>query len=331
MTIPDNEHPVDEFLRRAAGTPTPTAANRRHAERSLNHAIEREDSLRRSRQTHRRWTVPVLAGALVVILAVAVALQVTRPSPASAALLQIARAAELANPINIPDQSYAYTRSHSTVRGIVPPDGIPGRTEPLIYLLPQTRNIWVARSGTVQISTTFGTPEFFTVQDRIDYYNAGLDEIDQVNETVTLAATGLTSILDERSWPTTPEDLKAAILEDFPTERQASDAAITGVALSLITETGASPELKAAVLRVISSLDMITLIERHHDGSATFNLNHTQPQPTSLEFTIDANGNLLSVIVLDIQGDPEQGIPPNTVLERTTYEPTIIVNSLDPR
>jgi len=330
MTDPTNNRAVDRFLRKAAGDPAPTAANRRYVERVLDRAIREAEPIRRRNRSPWRWRAPALAGSLALIVAVALVVQVTRPSPASAALNEIAAAAELIEPIRIPDQSYAYTRSQGTVLSIVPPDDIDARSGPLAYLLPQTREVWIAGTGTVQISTTTHTPVFFTVEDETDYYSAGLDAIDQINSTVTLTGTGLTSILDERDWPANHNDLRTAIIESLPDEtQQPREVAIANIALNLIAETGASPQLKAAAVRLISTLDTIDLSERRSDGGGTFTIDFNQPQPTSLAFTLDGAGNLVQFSLVDIGGDTAMGIPPGTKTENTSYEPTTIVDGLD--
>jgi hypothetical protein len=330
MTDPNNSHAIDKLLRKAAGDPMPTDASRSHVESALSRAIRDAYPTRRPKRARWRWTAPALAGSLAVVLAVVLVLQVTRPSAAAAALSQIAVAADLIDPISIPSQSYAYTRSESTVLGVVPPDDIVGRAEPLVYLLPQTREAWIARTGIVQVSTTTHAPVFFSVEDETDYHDAGLDRVDRVDETITLAGTGLTSILDERDWPTNAGDLKTAIIDSLPEDsQQQRDAAIANLALALTAETSASPQLKAAALRLISTLDGVALTQRLRDGGGIFSIDYDQPQPTSLVFTIAGDGNLLGFTLTDLEGDPTLGIPPNTAIEDTNYQPTIIVTSLN--
>lgn len=323
-------HPVDRLLRQAAGDPTPTPADRRRSEQAFNRAISKASLTRKTEQPRRRWAVPALAGSLLVLGLAIVALQLNRTSSAAAALTEIAAAAELTNPMSIPAQSYAYTESNSTFLGVAPPDGIDGRSRPLAYLLPLTRETWIGSDGAFQIRTTAHTPVFFSAGDETDYYTAGQDTIDRINVTVTATGTGLTSVLDEQDWPTTPGQLMAAITQVLPDGRAPSqDAAIVGLALDLIRETAASPELRAAVLRLMAALDDIVLTQRLPDGGGTFNMTYDQPQPTSLTFTLSGDGALLHVTVIDIDGDTSLGIPPNTIIEDSSYRPTRTVNSLD--
>lgn len=329
MRDPDRNHPVDAFLRHTAGDPTPNAADRAHAERALNRAISDAKTAEMPERHRWHWTLPALAGSLALILVAIVALQITRPSAAAAALAEIAAAAELADPINIPTQSYAYTKSESTVRGVVPADAVDGRDRSLAYLLPQTREVWIGPEGTVQIRTTTRSPVFFTAEDEHDYYAAELDEVDGVNETVTLTGTDLASLLDERDWPTTPDSLRTAINESLPPDSaKPHNTAMAELALGLVTETAATPELKAAALQLLATLDDITLDKRLPDGGGTFSMTYDQPVPTRLAFTLDGDGNVLLISSTDIEGDATTGIPPNTPTENTSYQPTRIVSSL---
>lgn len=324
-------HPVDRLLRSAAGDPIPSTEDRSHAEAALRSAILEAGARRRPNRRRWHWRVPALAGSLVVLLVAVVILQVSEPSLASAAMEEIAAVVELVDPVSIPNQSYAYTRSEGIVRGVVPPDALEGRATPLTYHLPWIREIWVGSDGVIQIRATNQSPTFFTLKDEADYYTAGLDKIDRVNETVTLTGVGGTSLLDEREWPTIPHDLEAAITESLPTElAKPHNVAVADLALTLITETAATPQLRAAALRVLSGLTGIGLDERRPDGGGTFSLTTSnQAQPTRLVFTLDGAGNVLRITVTDIQGDPAAGIPPHTLISDIRYEPTRILTSPD--
>lgn len=334
MRDPDSQHPVDELLRKAAGDPTPSSADRSRAERALVRAIREEETARPAMQRRWRWTVPALAGSIAVILVAMVALQISGPSRAEAALIEIAAVVELTDPISIPEQSYAYTKSESIVRGVLPSDAIEGRTTPLIYLLPQSREVWVGGDGTVQIRTTAHQPVFFTAQDEAGYYAAGFDKIDRINETVTVVGVGVSSLLDDREWPTTPNGLEAAIAQSLPTGSadgfvEQHDVSVVNLALALITETAASPELKATAVRVISRLGGVDVDERRLDGGGTFSIASDQIQPTRLTFTLDGAGNVLRITLVDLAGDPAASIPQRSVVVDTTFERTTILSSLD--
>lgn len=335
MRDPDEKHPIDELLRHAAGDPTPTAADRAHAERALNRAIEgagrtRVHTIRAKGRQWQQWTVPALAGSLAVILVAVILLQVGQPSPAAAALGEIATLVELVDPITIPDQSFVYTKSRSTVRAFIQADGIKGRDTPLTYLLPKTREVWVGRDGTLQLRITAHTPIFFSATDEADYFAEGLDEADRIGETVTQTAVGVVSILDWLEWPTTPEELEAAIVESLIGDaEEPRNVLVAERALELIIETTATPELRTAALRVISNLSGVDLDKRRPDGGGTFSITYDQPRPTRMAVTIDGRGNVVRFTRIDLAGDPAGGVPPGALLVDTILEPARIVGSLD--
>ncbi len=320
-------NPIDILLRTLAGSPSPTNADAALARNALAQAIANESS----NQTRRRkWAVPALAVSLSLVVVI-VAIQVVKPSPARATLLEIAQAAELADPLTIPPQSYAYTKSEVVVLGTVPADAFAGRTSPMAYLLPQTREIWVGSENTVQIRTTTNSPVFFAPQDKVDYYEAQLDKVDQVGQTTSQTVTGGTSILDERDWPTEPDALKTAIEDTFqPGSVMPADVDVAHVALSLISESSASPDLRAAALRALAGLNDLHLVQGT-DGTSTFSITYSTPHEGSLTFVLDGAGKVVSRRTVNIDGDPGLGIPPNTVIEGMDYEPTMIVAEPDNR
>ncbi len=333
MTNKTPEHPLDRLLCQAAGDPTATTDDRRVAERALDQAIHGEArSMRGSARPRQLKAVPAFATLFIVtaVLLVAVGIQITRPPSAAAALAEIAEAAELAKPLEIPNQSYAYTRSENTVLGVAPPDAFGDRTAPLAYLAHDTRETWVGPDGTVQIRVTTLEPEFFSTADEVDYYSAGLDRIDRVGEAVTATGVNVTTILNERDWPTNPTDLAAAIVVSLPADHDEPDnVAIANLALVLVTETGASPELRAGALILISKLDDIELLERRNDGGGIFAMAHDAPTPMSLTFTLDGNGSVLQITRVDIDGNAALGVPPGTTIQDSRYSETRVVEGLN--
>ncbi len=314
-------NPLDARLRTLAGNPSPTTADAALARGALAQAIADESS---NQPSQRRWVVWALAVSLSLVVALVV-IQVVKLSPARATLLEIAQAAELADPMTIPPQSYAYTRSEVVVLGTVPADPFADRTTPMAYLLPQTREIWVGNANTVQIRTTTHEPVFFAPQDKVDYYEARLDEVDQIGQTTLQTATDGTSILDERDWPTDPDALRAAIEDTFqPDSIMPADIDVAHIALSLISESPANPGLRAAALRVLAGLNNLHLVEGT-DGTTTFSITYSTPHEGSLTFVLDAAGQVVSRHSVNIDGNPGLGIPPNTVIEGIDYEPTTIV------
>jgi hypothetical protein len=276
--------------------------------------------------------VPRLVGsvAVLVLIAVVVVSQIGRPGAAEAAFSEIARVAETVDPLSIPAQHYSYSRSEQIVGVVDPVDAFDGaRDRPLAYLIPETREMWVGEDGTVQLRTTARTPQFFNAQDETDYYTAELDAQDNIGETVTETFTGITSIVDERQWPTAPDELEATIVSLLPESyARPLDVEILDSALDLIREPATPPSLRAAALQVIAGLDL-TLTERTSDGGGTFTITYDTPQRTTMTITINGQGQLLSESATLPDGDPTLGIPAGTVINQATYNPTEIVNNLD--
>ena len=328
-----NDEQLDQVVRQLAGDPQPTEADRQVTWRALSEAIRTEELQRRPRLKARLFRpIPVtIASAVIAALAfVVVAVQIARPTAAEATLGEIAAAAELVEPSTIPDQEYAYTRSDTVVLGEFPPDTFPqGRERPLAYLLPQTRETWTGADDTVQLRTATGTPLFFTTDDEADYYTAGLDLIDQVGVVTTETYDGVTSMLDERTWPTTPDELEDVLRQSLPPGFDRPESVeILDLALALIRLPDAPPPLRAAALRVIADLDL-TLVDRRPDGGGTFTSTYDRPQPTTITITINGTGQLLLESLTLINGDTGLGIPPGTITAETTYEPPRLVTELN--
>lgn len=322
--------PVVRALRRLAGQPQPTAADRRQAEEALQQAIDQEASKeRRLRPPRRSWSIGFAIAAVVVIVGLTV--QLLRPTAASAALSEIASAAERVDPLVIPAQSFAYTRSETTLLAVQPSDAFGDVKVPaqgVAYLLPQTREAWIGADGTVQLRLITHPPTFFIPDTEAAYYTAGLDLTDRVGETVTTTVSGASSLLKSRTWPIDPNQLLQVLRSLFPSDRGLPEAVeILDLALDLLRETGAAPELRAALLRVLSTLDL-ELVERRSDGAVQFAVTYEAPLLTRDTFTLDPSGYLLEENTTLIEGDPNLSIPSGTVIWNALYEPTSIVESL---
>lgn len=319
----DNEQdPIEALLRRVVGSPTPTEGERARAKAALNVAIV--DEQRRGTYSRRRLAQPALVAAIVTIVVFAGLL--IRSDPAAAALGAIAAAAEKTDPLLVPAQSFAYTRSETTVLVVLPSDAFDQLSvlgDQVAYLLPQTRESWVAPEGVVQLKVFTGTPIFFDAEAESAYYGAGLDRLDLVGETVTETFTGVSGILDQ-TWPTDSGELADTIRSRLPPVRGLPvEVEMLDIALDLLRETTASPQLRAAALRVIAHLDL-DLVEQLPDGSATFAIEYNSPLPIRDTFTVDRNGQLLAETSTFTEGDPSLGIPSGTVTYQAQYGATEI-------
>lgn len=312
-----NNHPdkVDRFLRRALTARDPTDADLTTAEQVYRSGVVEESepvTVRRLRP------VPVAAGIMLMVV-VLIAVQVGRVTPAAGALIEIADAARFVDPLEVPQQGYAYTQSQVvTLMVDAMPDGVP-----IGYLLPTERETWIGTEGFVQIRTTVAEPVFFTTEANDAYYQTGLDRIDRVGETYTETFSGVLGLLDEREWPTDPAELSHTI-RSLP--GISSDADIIDVAIDLIRESLAPPELRAAVLELMATLNL-RLVEQTEDKT-TFEHSAGGDTPSVYRFTLSSNGQLLEESETLTAGDPQLGIPSGTEVLVIVYQPTVITANL---
>lgn len=317
-------HPIDDLLSGVSNHVEPTQLDREKARSALADVMASKEAPWRQRR-RAGWERSVLVGAAIVGLVIAIGLtQGRNPAPAQAALLEIARAAELVEPISIPEQSYAYTYSESKTLRVISSDLIGGRDSPLAAIFPEVREFWLGSDGTIQIRTTAMSPVFFSDQDEQAFYAAGLREVEGVG--VTTTRTYEPGTLDVGvDWSQEPDGLLAQFKGELGSG--ASDAEVTQAALTLLRETGASPALRASVLRVVSGLDEVTLGDRTEQSQA-FRIEFEDQGTFQIEFVLDSYGSLLSERLRGLDGDPDLGVMPNDLWEEITYRPTIIVDGL---
>lgn len=318
-----DREPVDRLLREAYRVDDPTDADLASAEQAFLARVEDPGQPTRSTWPGRLWRSRlVLASAVAVVIMALLGVLLSRPLSAAVALSELAEASRLVEPATIPDQSYAYSKSDAIVLAIIPGEmvGTPGGD--VAYLLQVVDEVWVGEEGVAHIQRTASQPRFFDpdVEDR--YYANNLDELDGVGETRIETAVGVAGILDERDWPTDPDQLDALLRTLAPEpDRRAQ------LALALIRETRATPQLRAAALQTMSRLDNITLVDQSDDGY-TFEFELALGEtPTRYTFTLDREGALLTETETLTQDLPELHIPAGTIISRTTYQPTLIVDT----
>ncbi|HZD23793.1 MAG TPA: hypothetical protein VE569_10395, partial [Acidimicrobiia bacterium] len=259
----ENNHPVDDALRRLTGKPEPTEDDRRTAEARLQAAIRAElhQPITRNRRVFTRWVPAAVATALALLLLA----QIARPSATMAALEEVARVAEVADPLTVPPQQYIYTKSQITSLRVLPREAlgdIPYQRDSLVYLLPVRRESWIGSEGAVQIRTTTEQPLFFRPEDETAYYQASLDKEDAVGETITETI----QQEDPDPWPEGINALDDAIRTAAVGRQRGPTVEYVDIALDIIRETFASPQLRANTLRLIGRQPDLELIETTPDG-----------------------------------------------------------------
>lgn len=318
----ENDDPIDELLRAVAGIPTPTADHRQRAKDAYLRATR--PPLSPALRRHRLRRPVALTAIAATIIIVGIAFSSLRPTAAQAALLQIAEAAGQIDSLTIPPGQYAHTRSEAVNLAFTSTS--PDDPNPIAYLLPTTRQLWISSTGITHIIATTGRPTFFDLADEAAYVASGYETLDNVGQTVTETLEGSATILTERTWPTDPEPLRETIVALIPaTHERPLDVEILDLALDLIREVGPEPALRAAAVQVIATLDP-RIVERTSDQT-TFALSYTTPDYTTITFSLDPNGYLLYETITDNNGDADLGIPPGTQTSATRYSPTMITNA----
>lgn len=319
-------HPVDNLIRSVGGSPEPRPVDRKYAEQKLDRAMVAWRP--RHQETHRR-PVLVWAGALATVLAgFTLALLGGGPRPAQAALAEIANLVETMDPLTATDNTYIYTRSTSHALTEDPKEalgGIPFEGDSLVYLSHFTRETWFGSQGTVQIRTTYHTPTFFSQADLNAYYAAGLDQRDQIGETITDTVHQPIEV-----WPSNTDRLDQAIRAQMVTDRGLPQTVeYLDVAFDIIGEGFATPQVRAATLRLIAGLDDIELVEESSEAS-TFTVDYTTSGvATRLTFTLDRSGYLRYHQILNLAADTQLGLPANTPTFEAEYAELTPTRTLD--
>jgi len=316
-----------ELLRRLAGDPVPTVEEERRARARLVEAIAGEQPARRGFR-RVRWLVPALAAAALAIVITGVL--VARPSRVQAVFEEIAFAARLATPQEIPGGSFLYTRSVNVQLSITQGDVLGLAQEYAAFLVPTTREFWRNDTGFVQMSTTTGRPTFFSPEVEAAYYTHGYDGRDHVGETLTQQFVGVTDPYGDVEWPTDPRRLRDS-LEAYVRQGGSTlplDIQVFDLATDLLREADPGPDLRAALMQVFAQLP-VTLVDQAPDGSVTLAVTYNRPPSMRDTITLDARGHLIAETSTLLEDDLDLGIPAGTQTSGSTYTIPTIVDNLD--
>lgn len=314
-----------ELIRREAHHAEPSEEDYQRARLRLQAAIVREKE--RRRRPVQRWLVPSAVALILVLIAGGVA--VLRPTPAEAALAEVAEAARLATPLDIPPGSFIYTRSERVDLAIRPGIEFGLDQEFVAYLLGSTREVW--RQPTtefVQIRIINHSPSFFDPEVEDAYYRLGLDATDRLGEAQTEQFTGVTDPLVEVDWPVEAEALHRA-LRDYAAQggdERPEPVQVFDLATDLLREADPSPELRGALVEVLARLP-VDLVERTSQ-TITIEITYTAPVNTRDAITLSAEGMLLAETSTILEDDPELALPANTAVLNVEYLETRITDDL---
>lgn len=314
-----------ELIRREAVPAEPSEEDVHRVRQRLQAAILRDEE--RRRRPVRGWLLPSVVAAVLILIVGGLA--VLGPSPAEAALGEVAEAAREATPLEIPQGSFIYTRSERVDLAIRPGVEFGLDHEFVAYLLPSTREVWrQPETDFIQIRTTNQNPTFFDPAAEDAYYRLGLDATDRLGETQTEQLTDAVDPLLEVDWPTQPAALHEALREyaaqggdDRPEPVQVFD-----LATDLLREANPVPELRAAIVEVLARLP-VELGERSSQ-TTTIGITYTTPTPTRDTITLSPEGTLLAEFSTLLEDDPDLDIPADTTILDVDYQESRVTDDL---
>lgn len=314
-----------ELIRQEARQAEPSEEDLRRARLRLEAAILGEQET--PRPPVRRWLVPSVVAVILVIIVGGVA--VLRPTPAEAALAEVAEAARQATALDIPPGSFIYTRSERVELAIRPGTEFGLDQQFVAYLLPSSREVW--RQPTtefVQIRTINHTPHFLDPEVEDAYYRLGLDATDRLGETQTEQFTGVADPLIEIDWPLETEALHAALREYAARggDGRPEPVEVFDLATDLLREADLDPEFRAALVDVLARLP-VDIVDRTNQ-TLTIEIAYTTPVDTRDAITLSSEGMLLAETSTVLAGDAEIGLPADTVVLMVEYLETRITDDL---
>lgn len=316
-----DERNILDWLRDHTQLLEPTSGEIERAQHRLEAVIEAEKAARRREQTRKR--LPWMAAAAALTVAVAVMVPFLARNPAEAALIEIAQAAREAAAVDVPQGSFIYAEStgFNLVGREAEEFGLESGS--VSYLLPRTRRVWKSpKDEFVMLEVSYERPTFFNPQAETAYYRMGLDQNDQVGQTVRQQFAGVIDPVDEIKWPSNRDHLLAAMRSYLGAETP-TKAELANLAINLLRERNPSPQLRAAILEVLADLP-VDLVQE--DGEAiTIGVTDTGRNQT---FTLSRTGQLQAETTVLINGDPQSEIAPGTVTTRIEYQPIEIVDNL---
>lgn len=250
-----------------------------------------------------------------------------RPTPTEAATEQLATAIETVDPVSLPPNHYLYTRSSVTLLAIVPADAlgeIAFSRSHLAYLLSSTRETWMASDGSMQLRTTNLLPHFFSSDAEAAYFEARLDQMDQlgVPQTETFLRPD-----NPGHWPDDIHALDAAIRSQIQDDGDPERVQYLNLTLGILRENLISPQLRANTIRLIGRQPDIA-VGQDENGLVVATTYTDQGILTRLAFSVDPSGNLAREEVTILGANDLLGIPTGTSTFLAVYEQVEFVSDL---
>lgn len=210
----------------------------------------------RRRRVIAAFVVAAAAVALVVLQVLPGA--ISRPSPASAALLKLSRAASNLPRVKAPAAGqYQYTKSESfdSIEYVNKPQN------PFFVNYDEQRQDWVGANGSGRLVESWSDPTFPTAHDRSNWLRSGSPSLAQAPVVETMApGSGATAPIDLGALPTNPTQL-ANLVSNRSIEAGPPGALEDFIQVGdLLRATYAPPTLRVALFQVASSIPGVLLI-----------------------------------------------------------------------
>lgn len=314
-----------EVLRSAVGEP-PAAARRVVARARLDAAIAAEIAAGH-RPRSRRSLRLALGTAFLVLVGVTVYLAAWSGTPASA-LQALAQAARQVDPLDVPPGAFVYTTSERIDLGSMPGGNLPGIDDELVgYLLPTSIESWRSNDGFVQLVTTAHPPVFFDPRVEAAYYEAGLDRVDRVGDTVSETFADVGEPFAGIVWPTDPDQLLSLMRALIPQGegQPPPEVRLLNLAATLLRGTVIEPDLRATVLEVLATLELEVDAE---DESLIVAVTYQDWALTRYSVTFDDRGNIVAESTILSDGADMPYIPAGTIISHATYTVPVSVPDL---
>ena len=301
------------WLDRYVGSPQPTRDETEAARAHLEAAITRERSHKVRRVSRPlRWVTAAVTLAVIIV-----AIVVVGPRAPDAALIDLARATRDIPPEELRPGSYIYfhTEQKNLTDG---PIGDPDDPSTIIYLLPSTIDEWW-QDDTVERHRTARAPTFFDPETEQAYHDAGLDQVDGINQTQTQTVTGVTTI----DWSTNPETL-ATQIDAFLTDSQAplpNEVEVFQLAQRILApNTNPHHSSGAPVIEVISRLPIH--VDQNADGTITVAIEYQDATGAVTEqVTFNQTGHVTAHKLTLNRPIPGAPISPGTTISQFTRTP----------
>jgi hypothetical protein len=258
----------------------------------LNAVIAAEASV--ERRAPGRWIMRVAAAAAVLLAVVLATVTLTRtPITADANLIEIAEATRVLAADELPDGFYLYT-DYEMITESVNEIVVDEEVVFIQFLSARRLQTWVQDDYQLTRESK-GIPTFFDADMEELYYESGMSDLDRVGETFDLAMEGRLEREDPDLWSTDPDELEEQLMAAALRSQTAAplDIRLIEVAESLMSpQVLAPPQLRAAIIEVIATLDVETTKGANGEVLVSVTFDEDYAGTVVATWTFDADGYL---------------------------------------